>query len=268
MSRVSYAMLHEGRRGGDDPGGARRARRALPASSRDPRVHTNEIHEIALVGNPIMHHLAAGHRPCPWGSAPFALATDRAVRVRASELGLSAHPGARVYVLPCIAGHVGADTAGVILAEAPHRTGEVRLIVDVGTNAEIVLGNADRLLAASSPTGPAFEGAQIMAASERRPAPSSASASIPRPSSRGSGSSARRCGRTSPASPAAPGPASPASAAGASSRSSPSCSSPVSSRRTAHRRRARGADATCRLRRPDVQLRPNESGNGRPAHHR
>ena len=66
-----------------------------------------------------MHHLVLGIDPIPLGSAPFALATDRAVRIRATELGLSAHPGARVYVLPCIAGHVGADTAGVILAEAP-----------------------------------------------------------------------------------------------------------------------------------------------------
>jgi uncharacterized 2Fe-2S/4Fe-4S cluster protein (DUF4445 family) len=64
-------------------------------------------------------------------------------------------------VLPCIAGHVGADTAGVILSEAPHQADELTLIVDVGTNAEIVLGNRHRLLAASSPTGPAFEGAQI-----------------------------------------------------------------------------------------------------------
>ena len=73
-------------------------------------------------------------------------------------------------MLPCIAGHVGADTAGVILAETPHRAeGEVRLLVDVGTNAEIVLGNRERLLAASSPTGPAFEGAQI--SSGQRAAP-------------------------------------------------------------------------------------------------
>ena len=86
------------------------------------------------------------------------------------ELGITAHAGARAYVLPCIAGHVGADTAGVILAETPHRaeTG-VRLVVDVGTNAEIVLGNRERLLAASSPTGPAFEGAQI--SSGQRAAP-------------------------------------------------------------------------------------------------
>ena len=64
-------------------------------------------------------------------------------------------------MLPCIAGHVGADAAGVILSEAPYLSDQVNLIVDVGTNAEIVLGNRDRLLAASSPTGPAFEGAQI-----------------------------------------------------------------------------------------------------------
>jgi uncharacterized 2Fe-2S/4Fe-4S cluster protein (DUF4445 family) len=117
-----------------------------------------------------MHHLLLGIDPIPLGSAPFALATDRAVRTTARELDLVAHPGARVYVLPCIAGHVGADTAGVILAEAPHRKPEgVRVVVDVGTNAEIVLGAGERLLAASSPTGPAFEGAQI--SSGQRAAP-------------------------------------------------------------------------------------------------
>jgi uncharacterized 2Fe-2S/4Fe-4S cluster protein (DUF4445 family) len=89
------------------------------------------------------------------------LATDRAVSTTAAELGLRAHPGARVYVLPCIAGHVGADTAGVILAEQPHQAERMTLVVDVGTNAEIVLGCRDRQFAASSPTGPAFEGAQI-----------------------------------------------------------------------------------------------------------
>jgi uncharacterized 2Fe-2S/4Fe-4S cluster protein (DUF4445 family) len=108
-----------------------------------------------------MHHLLLGIDPIPLGSAPFALATDRAVRIRAAELELKTHSGARVYVLPCIAGHVGADTAGVILAEAPHESEVVELVVDVGTNAEIVLGNRHFLLAASSPTGPAFEGAQI-----------------------------------------------------------------------------------------------------------
>jgi uncharacterized 2Fe-2S/4Fe-4S cluster protein (DUF4445 family) len=169
MSRVSYAMLHDG--------GAvemtRVVREAVGSlvtglASR-AGVEVEEILELTIVGNPIMHHLLLGIDPVPLGSAPFALATDAAVRVRASELDLPAHPGARVYVLPCIAGHVGADAAGAILAETPYLADEVTLLVDVGTNAEIVLGSKERLLAASSPTGPAFEGAQI--SSGQRAAP-------------------------------------------------------------------------------------------------
>ncbi|MYG13204.1 MAG: DUF4445 domain-containing protein, partial [Gammaproteobacteria bacterium] len=99
----------------------------------------------------------------------FALAVDGALRASAADLGLAINPGATVYALPCIAGHVGADAAGVLLAEAPYQRSEVSLIVDVGTNAEILLGNRERLLAASSPTGPAFEGAQI--SSGQRAAP-------------------------------------------------------------------------------------------------
>ncbi|NBR11831.1 MAG: DUF4445 domain-containing protein, partial [Alphaproteobacteria bacterium] len=83
--------------------------------------------------------------------------------------GLTIAPGAYVYLLPCIAGHVGADTAGVVLSEAPHMNDDITLLVDVGTNAEIVLGNKKRLLACSSPTGPAFEGAQL--SSGQRAAP-------------------------------------------------------------------------------------------------
>jgi uncharacterized 2Fe-2S/4Fe-4S cluster protein (DUF4445 family) len=120
-----------------------------------------DVLELTIVGNPIMHHLVFGLDPTPLGSAPFPLVTDASLRVPARELGLDVNPGARVYALPLIAGHVGADTAGVILSEAPYAQDVVNLIVDVGTNAEIVIGNRDRLLAASSPTGPAFEGAQI-----------------------------------------------------------------------------------------------------------
>ncbi|HEX7223308.1 MAG TPA: ASKHA domain-containing protein [Candidatus Limnocylindrales bacterium] len=161
MSRVSYAMMHpEG--AGEMTAAVRTALNGLVASlAMKAGIPRDEILELTLVGNPIMHHLVLGIDPIPLGSAPFALATDRAVRLRASELELKAHPGARVYVLPCIAGHVGADTAGVVLAEAPHESEAVELVVDVGTNAEIVLGNRHFLLAASSPTGPAFEGAQI-----------------------------------------------------------------------------------------------------------
>ena len=125
--------------------------------------------EVTLVGNPIMHHLVLGIDPRRLGVAPFALATDGSVRTTAATVGIEAHPGARLYVLPCVAGHVGADAAGAVLSEGPHRGQDIQLLVDVGTNAEIVLGSAGRLLAASSPTGPAFEGAEISSGQRATP---------------------------------------------------------------------------------------------------
>ena len=124
-------------------------------------VSSDEIIECVFVGNPIMHHLFLGIDPTELGGAPFALAVSDALNFRARDIGLPVNAGARVYTLPCIAGHVGADSAGATLSEGPHRGEEITLLVDVGTNAEIVLGNKDRLVAASSPTGPAFEGAEI-----------------------------------------------------------------------------------------------------------
>jgi uncharacterized 2Fe-2S/4Fe-4S cluster protein (DUF4445 family) len=169
MSRVSYAMMNDAG-AGEMTAAVRQALNGLLAQlANRAGVKRDAILELSIVGNPIMHHLLLGIDPIPLGSAPFALATDRALTIRADELELITHPGARVYVLPCIAGHVGADTAGVILAEAPHESEVVELVVDVGTNAEIVLGNKYFLLAASSPTGPAFEGAQI--SSGQRAAP-------------------------------------------------------------------------------------------------
>ncbi len=161
MSRVSYVMMH--------PGSDRDLTEAVRGCIDDlvgelcqqAGAQRQDVLELTIVGNPIMHHLVFGLDPTELGGAPFALTTDEALRVPARDLGLHVAPGARVYALPLIAGHVGADTAGVILSEAPHDQETVNLIVDVGTNAEIVLGNRERLLAASSPTGPAFEGAQI-----------------------------------------------------------------------------------------------------------
>jgi len=169
MSRVSYVMMNP--RGCAELTGA--VREAIDGLAREvcaaAAVGVEEVLEITLVGNPVMHHLLLGVSPVELGGAPFALALDQALRLRASELGLHLNPGARAYLLPCVAGHVGADTAGVVLSEGPHLRDELTLLIDVGTNAEIVLGNRERLLACSSPTGPAFEGAQLSAGQRAAP---------------------------------------------------------------------------------------------------
>lgn len=161
MSRVSYAMTHpEGT--GEMIQAVREGINKVSAQvSAAAGVQLHDIVSVAVAGNPIMHHLLLGISPVELGSAPFALAVDTAIYAYAKNLGLALNPGASVYALPCIAGHVGADTAGVILAEEPQAHDELSLLIDIGTNAEIVLGNRHRLLACSSPTGPAFEGAQI-----------------------------------------------------------------------------------------------------------
>jgi uncharacterized 2Fe-2S/4Fe-4S cluster protein (DUF4445 family) len=161
MSRVSYSMMN--------PGGAvlmtvavREALCTLALDvARQARISHEDILEATLVGNPIMHHLMLGIDPVELGGAPFALATDHSLTLRANVIDFKLHRNARIYVLPCIAGHVGADAAGMVLAERPDLDSAMTLLVDVGTNAEIVLGNSTRLVACSSPTGPAFEGAQI-----------------------------------------------------------------------------------------------------------
>ncbi len=169
MSRVSYVMMN--------PGGAKEltdsVRIALNQLARNVTkkadIETDKILAVTLVGNPVMHHLVLGIDPTPLGVSPFKLGVEGALNISASEIGLDLNSETSVYIPPCIAGHVGADTAGVILSEAPYQSSEMTLIVDVGTNAEIVLGNKDKLLACSSPTGPAFEGAQI--SSGQRAAP-------------------------------------------------------------------------------------------------
>lgn len=124
-------------------------------------IDTDDVVEMTLVGNPTMHHLVLGIDPTQLGMEPFPLVVDRGLSIRGRDLGLPINPGGYAYFLPCIAGHVGADTAGVILSQAPHIRDEMTLVIDIGTNAEIVLGHKNRLIACSSPTGPAFEGAQI-----------------------------------------------------------------------------------------------------------
>ncbi len=170
MSRVSYAMMNPG---GDKEmtSAVRTAINGLIQSiCTEARVDTKWVYELVFVCNPVMHHLLLGIDPVELGQAPFALATSSSLSLDARDLDLAAvNHAARVYILPCIAGHVGADCAAVALSEEPNKSRDMVLIVDVGTNAELLLGNETRVLACSSPTGPAFEGAQI--SSGQRAAP-------------------------------------------------------------------------------------------------
>lgn len=170
MSRVSYSMMNPG---GDikmtsaiREGINHLVDQLLIEANTPPQTDTKVISKDLLldatfVGNPVMHHIFLGIDPVELGGAPFALATQASITLPAKDLDLHLAPGAQVYLPPCIAGHVGADAAAAVLSEAPYKNDAMTLIIDVGTNAEIILGNKQKLVAASSPTGPAFEGAQI-----------------------------------------------------------------------------------------------------------
>jgi uncharacterized 2Fe-2S/4Fe-4S cluster protein (DUF4445 family) len=162
MSRISYGMM--------EAQGVNRMHHAIikalndlaQQASETAGITAKEITDCVLVGNTVMLDLLLGIDPVELGGAPFALATQDAMDIKARDLGLNKlHTGAMVHLLPSIAGHVGADNVAVLLFELPRFSDEVTLIVDIGTNAEILLGTKDHILSASSPTGPAFEGAQI-----------------------------------------------------------------------------------------------------------
>ena len=162
MSRVSYAMMNAD--------GTERMTGAIvdglngmvEEMCREAGIAPADVVEMVLVGNTTMHHLLLGVNPRELGGSPFSLVTHAPLDVKARDLGLRLAPGANVHIPPCEAGHVGADNVGVLVAEAPYNQDANLLILDIGTNGEILLGNRERVLSASSPTGPAFEGAQIV----------------------------------------------------------------------------------------------------------
>ena len=161
IARITYAMDH--------PGGLEKLRvaiidslncliRAVTATAGLAPAH---ILEMTVVGNTAMHHILLGIDPRALGVSPFTPAIHRALDIKARDLGLTAHPAANVHLLPIEAGFVGADNVGVLIAEEPYRREEMVLIIDVGTNGELIMGNKTKLLSASCATGPALEGAHI-----------------------------------------------------------------------------------------------------------
>ena len=194
MSRIQYTIEHKD--------GLEKLHRAvidvlnklLKLSARKAGIKTEDILEMVLVGNTTMHHLVLDLPPRDLGRAPFVPAIHHSLDIKARELGLHINSSANIHVLPTIASFIGADTSGVILAEEPYKQDENWLIIDVGTNAELVLGNRKRLVCTSTPTGPALEAPTWNMGCAPRRGPWSASILTRRPSNPNIKSSAWRVG--------------------------------------------------------------------------
>lgn len=162
MSRITYCMLN----GEEGLGELQRtiieglntiAENAAGKIDLTPDV----ISEVTIVGNTAMHHLFVGANPENIGVAPFTPVLHRSVDIKAERIGINILPSGNVHILPIEAGFVGADNVGCLLADMPYKRDEITLLIDIGTNGELVLGNKDKLISCSCATGPALEGAQI-----------------------------------------------------------------------------------------------------------
>lgn len=165
MSRITYAMSH--------PEGLITMQRAILEGLNQIIDRVTEelrydgadggraVDDVTIVFNTAMHHILLGFNPEYIGRSPFIPALQNSLNIKARDIGLNVNPSAYVHVLPLEAGFVGADNVGVLIAEEPYNQDEVVLIIDIGTNGELLLGNRIKVCSTSCATGPAFEGAQI-----------------------------------------------------------------------------------------------------------
>lgn len=162
MSRITYCMMNE-------ESGLRELQQTIieglntiaKQASHKAGYSPEDISEMTLVGNTAMHHILLGINPEYMGVAPFTPALHRSVDVKADRFGIDILPAGNIHVLPIEAGFVGADNVGCLIADEPHKKKEMTLLIDIGTNGELVLGNREKLISCSCATGPALEGAQI-----------------------------------------------------------------------------------------------------------
>ena len=161
MSRVSYVMMNKDGENKLAQAVRNKITEMLHNACEILELQLDKLLEIIIVGNPIMHHIFFGISPVELGQAPFTVATRGWLDVDAQKLGLDLYPNTRISSLPLIAGHVGADTAAAYLSQMDIMHSQTTLLVDIGTNAEIMLAKEGKVYATSSPTGPAFEGAEI-----------------------------------------------------------------------------------------------------------
>lgn len=162
MSRIGYITEHKEK-------GLRLLNRILIESlnslikklSREAKILKKDIFEVTIVGNTVMHHIFLNVNPKGLGVSPFVPFLSSSVTIKARNLGIKINPSGYVFLLPVKGGFVGGDCIGGVLALKPYLKDEIYLIIDIGTNGEIVVGNKKRLLCASCATGPALEGAHV-----------------------------------------------------------------------------------------------------------
>jgi len=161
MSRITFTMAHPNGLGKLHHSIINGLNQLIKTIAEECHLSPEDILELCLVGNTAMHHLLLGIDPQYLGVSPFPPSIHQSLNLKARDLSLKVHPSANVYFLPIEAGFVGADNVGVLIAQEPYNQDEMVLIIDVGTNGELVMGNRERLISSSCATGPALEGAHI-----------------------------------------------------------------------------------------------------------
>lgn len=165
MSRITYAMTNpEGLKTMQDAiitGLNEIIEKVVSEVKKNGPHQGHAIDDLTIVFNTAMHHIFLGLNPTYIGRSPFIPAVQRSLDIKARDLGLKINPGSFIHVLPIEAGFVGADNVGVLIAQEQYFQDDMVLIIDIGTNGELLLGNKDRVCSTSCATGPAFEGAQI-----------------------------------------------------------------------------------------------------------
>ena len=170
MSRVSYCMMEEKGLSNLNTSVIEGINELTRKIAEKHGIKLDSVFEIVFVANPIMHHLLLGIDPKELGQAPFPLALSDSLTIKSKDIGIILNPESYVYTVPCIGGHVGADAASVLIAEQPQKLKDTTtLLIDIGTNAEILLAKGEEIFACSCPTGPALEGAQISAGQRAAP---------------------------------------------------------------------------------------------------